>query len=103
MAKLKLQPDPVFKARVPISQAGGSDVFVEFTFKHRTREELQAFIDASAKRDEQDTILEAATGWELSDPFTRESLDVLVANYISAGHAIFTTYIDELTKTRIKN
>lgn len=103
MAKLKLQPEPTFKARVAISQAGGNDVFVEFTFKHRTKDELDAFVEASRGRDDQVTIMEACTGWELTDPWTRESIDLLVANYISSGAAIFHTYIDELTKVRIKN
>lgn len=34
MAKIKLNPEPVFTAKVPIPVAGGKDALVEFTFKH---------------------------------------------------------------------
>ena len=52
-----------------------------------------------------DLIMEMCTGWELTDPFNRESVDLLVRNYIQAGNAIFETYLDEHTssKAREKN
>ncbi|MGH8430341.1 MAG: phage tail assembly chaperone [Solimonas sp.] len=104
MAKLKLNPDPTFKAKVRISVAGADEpVEVEFTFKHRTKDELQKFIEASASREDADNVLEMASGWELADAFTREAVDVLAQNYITAPRAIFDRYIDELVKAREKN
>lgn len=103
MGKLSLQPNPTFHAEVVISPAGGPDVKIDFTFKHRTRAELDAFVAASANRPDADSILEMCTAWELTDPFTRESLELLTQNYISASRAIFDTYVDELTKGRRKN
>ena len=103
MAKLKLQPDPTFKAKVAIPVAGSAPVEVEFTFRHRTKEELQKFIEDSGKRDDPDTIMELAAGWELSDQFTRENVDLLVQNYIASARAVFDKYLDELVKARLGN
>lgn len=103
MAKLKLQPEPTFKAKVAIPVAGADGVDVEFTFRHRTREELQKFISASGDREDVDTILEMASGWELSDAFTKDNLGLLVQNYIAAPRAVFDKYVDELVKARAKN
>jgi len=103
MAKLKLQPDPTFKAKVAIPVAGADDVSVEFTFRHRTRDELKKFIDASGERDDVDTLLELATGWELADAFSKDNVQLLVDNYIAAGRSVFDKYIDELAKGRAKN
>lgn len=103
MSKLKLNPDPTFKAKVGIPVAGSADVSVEFTFKHRTRDELRAFIEASGSRPDEDTILEMASGWELADAFTRENVALLVQNYIASGRAVFDKYVDELAKAKEKN
>jgi hypothetical protein len=48
-------------------------------------------------------IEEMCSGWDLSDPFNRESIDLLVLNYIGATGAIFDKYIDEHTKAKAKN
>lgn len=104
MAKLKLQPDPTFKAKVEMPVPGAAPVDLEFTFKYRTKSELQAFIKASVEReDDAQTILEMATGWELTDPFSRESIDMLVSNYITAPRVIFDKYVEEHMKVARKN
>ncbi len=103
MSKLKLQPDPTFKALVAISMAGAKPVEVEFTFKHRTRTELQKFIEASSERQDADTIMEAATAWELTDAFTKENVELLVENYIAAPRKVFETYLAQLVEGRAKN
>lgn len=103
MAKLKLQPEPTFRAKVCIAVPGAAPVDVEFTFKYRNRDEVQAFIDASKERDNVATILEMCTGWELADAFDAENVGTLALNYIAAPEAIFTTYLDELTKVARKN
>jgi hypothetical protein len=103
MAKLKLNPNPTFTAKVGIHVPGDESAEVEFTFRHRTKDELQKFIDESSDRSDVDTILQCATGWELSDPFNAESVGILVQNYISAPRAIFNRYIEELARAREKN
>jgi hypothetical protein len=42
---------------------GKPSVEVEFTFKHRSREELHAFIEVSGERADADTIMEMCIGW----------------------------------------
>jgi hypothetical protein len=103
MAKLQLKPNPTFRAKVAIPVAGGDAVDVEFTFKHRTRDELQKFIDDGASVEAEDRILAMAESWDLSDPFSRENVAALAQNYIAAPMAIFETYLDELVKARRKN
>lgn len=103
MAKFKLQPNPTFKAKVAIPAAGSEALEVEFTFKHRTRADLEAFVQASTTRPDPATILEMATGWELSDALSQENLELLSQNYIGASRAIFDKYIEEHTKARLGN
>lgn len=107
MARLKLQPDPTFKAKVGIAVPGAADVPVEFTFKYRDREEMKVFLarlnDPEVKVSDAELIEDMCTGWELTDPFTRESLEKLVLNYIQSTSAIFDKYLDEHTKARAKN
>jgi hypothetical protein len=103
MAKLKLNPDPTFKSQVGIPVAGGDAVEVEFTFKHRTRDEMDAFLKAATELRDAGLIMEMASGWELADAFTAVNVNKLAQNYITAPQAIFQTYLDELVKARVKN
>jgi hypothetical protein len=103
MAKLKLNPEPTFKAKVAIAAAGSDVDPVEFTFRHRTRDEMTAFFKASEDLRDAKLILEMATGWELADAFTEENLNKLAQNYITAPQAIFEAYVSELVKAREKN
>lgn len=103
MAKLKLQPNPTFRAKVAIQAPGDGVDPVEFTFKHRTRDEMDEFLKASADLRDADLIMAMAVGWELSDPFTAENVNTLAQNYITAPQAIFEAYLDELVKARRKN
>lgn len=103
MGTLKLKPDPTFKAKVAIAVPGGADAQVEFTFKHRTREELIKYLQECEGRVYEDTVMECAVGWELEDAFTRENVSLLLQNYMTAGKAIHETYQDELLKARTKN
>lgn len=103
MAKLKLTPDPTFKAKVAIAAPGGNVDPVEFTFRHRTRDEMDAFLKSSQDLRDAKLILEMATGWELVDAFTEENLNKLAQNYITAPQAIFEAYVTELVKAREKN
>jgi hypothetical protein len=103
MAKLKLQANPFFAAPVAISVPGAADVKVEFTFKHRTRDELDSFLKTAGDLKDADLILAVATGWELDDPYTKENIALLVQNYISSPKAVFSAYLEELVKAREKN
>lgn len=104
MGKLKLQPAPTFKKATPISQPGAGAELVEFVFKHRDREALQALTERMREgMDDVTLIKEMACGWDLEDPFDDDSLKLLVKNFISSPRTIFEVYVDELTKGREKN
>lgn len=107
MAKFKLQPAPTFTAPVEIPVPGDGLSKVVFTFKYRDREEMKAFLarvsDADSKMSDAELIEEMCAGWDLTDPFERASLDLLVLNYIRATDAIFDKYLEEQTKARAKN
>lgn len=100
--KFRLQPAPTFKAKVDIPVHGGSAVAVEFEFKHRTRDQIAEFFK-DEKRGDVDTILEVLAGWELDDPFGRESVELLVQNYAGAAPAIVARYVEELIQARKGN
>lgn len=103
MAKLKLQAAPSFSANVGIPAAGGAVTEVNMTFRHRTKTELDAFIKDRVGKSDADSFMEMVTGWELEDPFTRESVELLLENYIGAAQATFLEYIDQLVQAKRKN
>lgn len=103
MAKLVLKAAPTFKAIVDIPVPGGLEAEIEFTFKHRTRDELDAFVKLQTGRDIVDTVLDIAEGWDLADPFCKASLQEFAQNYITGPAAVYEKYLAELVKARIKN
>lgn len=103
MAKLKLQPNPTFKAKASIPVAGGAPIDLEFTFKHRNREDLNAFLKSAIELQDAALIMACAEGWELEDAFTADNINTLAQNYITAPQIIFNTYLNELVKAREKN
>lgn len=109
--KLTLVPEPEFKAPVPIPVPGQGVVNVEFTFKYRTRDELQRFAaKCDPERPEYDKdyqdhqmVMDAAKGWELADAFTEENVKEFCRQYIAGPAAVFDTYVMEMTGARLKN
>ena len=104
MAKLTLKAKPTFKARVAIP-APGEDEFepLEFTFKHRTRDEIDEFCKSAGELRDAALIMAIASGWELADEFNEKNLNDFSQDYIMAPNAIFQKYLDELVKARAKN
>lgn len=103
MAKLALKAAPTFSAKVGIPVAGGASVDVMFTFRHRTKTELAAFISSRADQTDEATFLEMVSGWDLEDAFGPESVKELLENYIGAALATYHAYLDELTKAKAGN
>ena len=103
MAKFTLNPAPTFKAKVDIPVPGGKVEKVEFTFRHRTREEFQRWLEDIDGKDGHVVVLEAASGWELEEPFDEEHVKELLSNYIGSLPAVMETYIRELSGQREKN
>jgi hypothetical protein len=103
VSKLALNAAPTFKAKVGVPVAGGSDVDVLMTFKHRTKSQLEEFVKSRAGKTDVETFMDMVIAWELDDPFTTESVTLLCENYAGAGLATFHKYIDELVKAKLGN
>lgn len=103
MAKLSLVAKPTFKAKVEIPVAGGDAVELELTFKHRTKTDLNAFINSREDKSDADSFMDMVEGWELKDEYNKASVELLLENYIGTALATYQTYIDELVKSKAKN
>jgi len=102
MAKFKLNPDPTFKAKVAIPVPGSAPAKVEFTFKHKTREQLKEWVE-SPSNDEVAQFREMVAGWELDDEFNDDNIRRLCDNYPGASLAVLAAYVDELRGARVGN
>ena len=103
MAKLSIVAAPTFKAPVSIPIAGSAPVDVEFTFKHRTKDEMTAFLASREGLSDAQSLLEMVAGWDFAEPFTPESVEKMLQNYLGAAVNVYVKYIDELTKAKAKN
>jgi hypothetical protein len=106
-SKFTLALAPTFKATVLIPVPGAKAEPVEFIFKGRTRDEFKAFVEGIQNTDstnaDVDTVLDIASGWELTDAFDRKNVELLCENYLGAARAIIEKYFAELTQARLGN
>lgn len=103
MAKISLNPDPTFTAKVPVPVAGAGNVSVEFTFKHRTRSQVKQWLSDIKDKADEDVILQCVSGWELDDELNTKNVQLLCENYVGASGSIVETYLNELLAARTKN
>lgn len=103
MAKLTLIASPTFSAKVGIPVAGCEPADVVFTFKHRSKADLDEFVASRQGASEVDSVMAMAQGWDLVAEFNAENVALLIQNYIGAPVVIFRAYLDELLKTKAKN
>lgn len=102
-AKFKLEAAPTFDAVVDIPVHGAEPAKVKFTFRHRTRDELDAFYKAAGERTVDESVLAVVAGWELDDELNAESVAKLTQNYMGAGPAITNAYINAMLQARLGN
>lgn len=102
-AKFKLEAAPTFDAVVDIPVHGAEPAKVKFTFRHRTRDELDAFYKAAGERTVDESVLAVVSGWELDDELNAESVAKLTQNYMGAGPAITNAYINAMLQARLGN
>lgn len=111
-----LAPNPTFKFDVTIPRAGAEDGTLTFTFKHKTRAELEALEKSLREETEKQVeagkhsnapmvtfVCEIASGWALPEKFTKENATVLLENYPRAFDSIALAYTRELMAIREKN
>ena len=100
-----LQPNPTFKARVPITIAGQEKpAHVEIEFRHMTREGVKTFFENLGGRTDGEALADIVVGWSgVDQAFSQEALLVLLDNFPSAAAAIFKVFSSELFEARTKN
>lgn len=101
--KFSLTPNPTFKRDVAIPVPGGKTASINFTFKHKTRDEFKAFLEGLEGREDVDIILEVASGWGLEDAFDEDNVTELTQNYLGSARAVLDTYVSELAGARKGN
>lgn len=103
MAKLTLTPNPTFSAKVGIPVPGKGRVQTEFTFKHMSRKDVLAWVEAAKDKSDAEYVMGICTGWELDDAFTLENVEALCNTYMGAGAEIVSTWMAELRGAQVKN
>lgn len=103
MAKLMLQPKPTFEVKVELVLPGGEKAELLATFKHRTRDQLRAWLEAGQSREDDDTVLEMLVNWDIDAQLDRDEVHTFNQNYIGAAALLVETYIKELSRGRLGN
>jgi hypothetical protein len=103
MADLRLVAAPTFETPVEIPVHGKEAVEVDFTFKHRTKDEVAKWRDELKGKTDGQVILEMVEAWQFEDDLNLKNAETLTQNYAGAATAILTTYLKELAQARIKN
>ena len=103
MTVFKLDPAPTFDAAVDVPVHGSDAVKVKFTFKHRSREQLEEFMQSMVGKSNAEAVMDVASGWELTDEFNAENINKLCNNYMGAAYAIAQTYFAEIRQARLGN
>ena len=101
----KINPNPTFTAKVPLSVPGESKrATVDVEFKHLSRKAIQEFFQNLEGKTDAESLGEIIVGWKGIDaPFSAQSLETLLDNYPAAGRELFEAFRVELMEARAKN
>ena len=108
-AKLTLDMEPTFWARVKLPVPGGAqpgEKVVEFDveFKARTREELSKLSLDTTEVDDVGAVQSYVAGWNIEGiPFTPENIKKLSQKYHAFVRTVTKTYIDQQMQARLGN
>lgn len=101
---LNIAPAATFVAAVRIHVPGGGDVPVNFTFLHKGKTAIKAYIERAKTIDDLDAVAEIVAGWEgVEAEFSREALGQLLDAYPTAAVSILEGYLGEIGKAAAKN
>lgn len=101
--KFTLAVSPTFKRDVSIPVPGDRPANINFTFKHKTRDELRDFVAGLEGREDLEVVLEVASAWGIDEAFEEDNVEILLQNYPGAALAIIDTYLKEVSGARKGN
>lgn len=101
--KFSLKAAPTFKKAVDLPVHGAESVTVNFEFKHRTKDELDAWAKEIQGKNDAEVVGSCVVSWDLEDKCEAASFELLTQNYAGAGGAISAAYVDEIVQARRKN
>ena len=97
---------PTFEAEVSVPVAGADPRPLVLVFKHKTREEANAYLMRQPQEGDTDgsVLDEIVSGWKnVSEPYSVQAMTTLCQNFGAAAEAIIDTYFVELGIFRRKN
>jgi len=109
-----LQAKPTFRAKVAVHRPGEPEA-APFTveFRHMTQSKLQAFLDETkSKRDQEaiDALASIIVSWESVGtpagepvPFSRDALAQMIDQFPATAQSMFVAYAAELAGSRLGN
>ena len=103
MAKLTLVPEPLFWAKLDVPVPGAEAMALSLQLKHRTKTELQTWLETGEGREDVQALLDLVAAWDLPDLFCAENISLLCENHIGIAGRIVDFYIQELTKAKRGN
>lgn len=101
--KFSLKAAPTFKKSVELPVHGGDAAVVVVEFKHRTRDDLNAWLEEIKDKPDAEVLAGCVVGWDLEDKCAIENFELLTQNYAGTGPVIVQTYVDEIVQARRKN
>lgn len=101
----KLQPNPTFTSKVPLSIPGEpKPATITVTFKHLSRPKIKEFFNKLEGKADVEALGEIIVGWEGPDaPYNEESLQALLDNYPASAAELFEAFRADLMESRRKN
>lgn len=107
----KINAAPTFTAPVPISVPGLPEPLeVVFTFRHKNKDALKAWITEGAGKDDAALLHELVVDWAgMHDergeavPYSLSALHTLIGSYWAARDEITSAYLRELKESKAKN
>jgi len=108
---IKINPAPRFTGTVSFVEIDGSECQVDFTFRHKTQQELAGWRQSIDERPLADSLLEVVIDWGedvLRDdgtplPFSPADFRWFIEAYQPRGHFLAVGYLRSLTEARVKN
>lgn len=103
----KRDPNPTFPATVQITVPGGTSQPLAVVFKHKTTEELAAFLAPGPGKSNAAMLADMIASVDIAAKQDGESdadfLAYICGKYPAAASDMLRTYLRELTESKVKN